>query len=406
MARELDSFKRSPRKTVGYLTGVFDLLHQAHLQYLETAKSFCDTLIVGLTTDQRCAQEKRVPYFNYDHRKALLLGTKWVDQVIANTGQTKQDMYRDLQFDVLFTTDEYKGRPEFTSFVKDFPHVRLVIFPKFSETIHTSHLIRQLTERTMHSFQIMAWGITGPVFYEPSNKTVIKMVNVSGQERGNTKNCFNMPPTGARNWKRKNEEHVYPNLCGINAEREVEIDKYLQGKPWYTVKHIRIMIDQPDQYPSFPNDPKFHHVVKERMQHPVRVYWVYQRHAGITLKKWIHEYQSKPDFTILLAKIVKRVHDICDELLTLKVVHGDIHHENICIDKDIVSLIDWGWCNHPAFDHDDAEHKYLQCCLQKQFDWKHFIQSLQYGYEMEPWFNEFKVVLDREMEPELMEQEI
>ena len=37
---------------VGYTTGVYDLFHIGHLNILKNAKSMCDKLIVGVSTDQ------------------------------------------------------------------------------------------------------------------------------------------------------------------------------------------------------------------------------------------------------------------------------------------------------------------------------------------------------------------
>ena len=37
---------------IGYTCGVYDLLHIGHINLLKNAKSMCDKLIVGLSTDE------------------------------------------------------------------------------------------------------------------------------------------------------------------------------------------------------------------------------------------------------------------------------------------------------------------------------------------------------------------
>lgn len=49
---------RKAGKTVGYTSGVFDILHPGHVQYLEDAKSLVDILIVGVNSDSSVKANK------------------------------------------------------------------------------------------------------------------------------------------------------------------------------------------------------------------------------------------------------------------------------------------------------------------------------------------------------------
>lgn len=51
------------RMIIGYTTGVFDLFHIGHLKMLKNAKSMCDKLIVGVTTDE---------LVSYKNKKAVI----------------------------------------------------------------------------------------------------------------------------------------------------------------------------------------------------------------------------------------------------------------------------------------------------------------------------------------------
>ena len=68
---------------VGYTTGVYDMFHIGHLNILCRAKEQCETLIVGVTTDELCYKRKqKYPIINEQERMAIVEAIRYVDLVI------------------------------------------------------------------------------------------------------------------------------------------------------------------------------------------------------------------------------------------------------------------------------------------------------------------------------------
>lgn len=68
---------------VGYLPGVFDMLHPGHVTYIKQASSLCKTLIVGVKTDEYSLQIKgKSPVLNCDERKYILYSLRNTDKVV------------------------------------------------------------------------------------------------------------------------------------------------------------------------------------------------------------------------------------------------------------------------------------------------------------------------------------
>jgi glycerol-3-phosphate cytidylyltransferase len=95
---------------VGYTTGVFDLFHVGHLALLSRARSHCDLLIVGVTTDELSTQEKgKSPVIPYTERAAIVGALRCVDAVVPQESYEKLDAWRRLEFSIMFVGDDHKN---------------------------------------------------------------------------------------------------------------------------------------------------------------------------------------------------------------------------------------------------------------------------------------------------------
>jgi glycerol-3-phosphate cytidylyltransferase len=100
----------------GYTTGTFDVLHRGHIALLRHIRSRCDFLIVGLTTDSTAELQKRKTLLPWEDRKAVLQSLTYVDVVVAHDGESKQDAWGKLKFDLLFIGDDYYQAEEYRNF--------------------------------------------------------------------------------------------------------------------------------------------------------------------------------------------------------------------------------------------------------------------------------------------------
>ena len=95
---------------VGYVPGVFDLLHVGHLRILERAAAHCDHLVVGVVTDEVAQAAKgRRPVIDATERKALVAALRVVDEVVDDTSPDKRVAWHRRSFDVLVKGDDWRG---------------------------------------------------------------------------------------------------------------------------------------------------------------------------------------------------------------------------------------------------------------------------------------------------------
>ncbi len=125
---------------VGYTTGVFDLFHIGHLNILKKAKEQCEYLIVGVSTDELVQNYKnKLPVIPFEERVEIVKSIKYVDKVVAQENRDKYSAWENLQFDVMFVGDDWKGNKLFEELEHQFKSVGvdIVYFPYTQGTSST-----------------------------------------------------------------------------------------------------------------------------------------------------------------------------------------------------------------------------------------------------------------------------
>ena len=98
-------------KKIVFTNGCFDLLHSGHVQYLETAKSFGDVLILGLNSDKsvESLKGKGRPINSQNDRTYILAALEAVDYVVIFDGDTPYNLIKAIKPQILVKGGDYKG---------------------------------------------------------------------------------------------------------------------------------------------------------------------------------------------------------------------------------------------------------------------------------------------------------
>ena len=109
---------------VGYTTGVYDMFHIGHLNILKRAKGQCETLIVGVTTDELCfTRKKKYPIINELERMEIVGAIRYVDKVVPQTDMDKVRAVKELGADAVFVGSDWKGTDAWNEYEKEFAKV-------------------------------------------------------------------------------------------------------------------------------------------------------------------------------------------------------------------------------------------------------------------------------------------
>lgn len=135
------------KRKVGYTTGVFDLFHIGHLNVLRNAKSMCDYLIVGVTTDELVSYKNTKAIIPFEERMSIVESIKYVDKVVPQESMNKMQAWESYKFDIMFVGSDWKGTKKWIEYENQFNKVGVEIkyFPYTQGTSSTK--LKELLEK-------------------------------------------------------------------------------------------------------------------------------------------------------------------------------------------------------------------------------------------------------------------
>lgn len=140
---KIATFLKDKNKKVVFTNGCFDILHRGHVEYLKTARSFGDALILGLNSDASVRKLKgpNRPINNQIDRAIVLSALESVDFVVIFDEETPLELIKLISPDVLVKGGDYEDKEVIGSLIAK--EVKLVTFVEGKSTTKIIEKINQ-----------------------------------------------------------------------------------------------------------------------------------------------------------------------------------------------------------------------------------------------------------------------
>lgn len=124
---------------IGYTSGVFDLFHIGHVNILRNAKSLCDKLIVGVTSDTLVSYKGKKSVIPFEERIQIVNSCKYVDLAVPQLDMDKLDHQSRYKFNIMFVGDDWYKQDKWEKIEEELKkrEVRIVYFP-YTKTTSSS----------------------------------------------------------------------------------------------------------------------------------------------------------------------------------------------------------------------------------------------------------------------------
>lgn len=134
--------------TIGYTAGVYDMFHIGHLNLLRNAKSMCDKLIVGVSSDELVSYKNTTAIIPFAARAEIVQSCKYVDTVVPQKDMDKFKMWQKLKFDIMFVGDDWFGTEKWQEIEVQLKAVgvKIVYFP-YTDSISSTKLRNEILNK-------------------------------------------------------------------------------------------------------------------------------------------------------------------------------------------------------------------------------------------------------------------
>lgn len=132
---------------IGYTTGVFDLFHIGHVNMLKKAKSICDRLIVGVSTDDLVLYKNKRPVIPFEERIEVVNSCQFVDVAVPQFDMNKLNAWKRYNFNMMIVGDDWFETDKWNKYEEEMSSVgvRIIYFPYTKNT--SSTLINKTLEQ-------------------------------------------------------------------------------------------------------------------------------------------------------------------------------------------------------------------------------------------------------------------
>ena len=139
---------RGQGKKIAFTNGCFDIIHFAHISYLESAKKKNRILIVGLNSDSSIKKIKgsKRPIIAQKERAAVLAALECVDFVVIFNEETPYKTIKALRPDILIKGADWKKRGVVGSDIVE-DNGGKVEFIKYISNFSTTHVIEAILKK-------------------------------------------------------------------------------------------------------------------------------------------------------------------------------------------------------------------------------------------------------------------